>query len=61
MSLSSGKYWLLGDRQRTSGTYHLVLTVHIPTAFQPVAMEVGNSGASICNVTPDMGNDGVDI
>ena len=58
MGLNNGKCWILGDKQKTSDTYRLILTL---AAFQLVVMDVGNNSINICNVTLDMGNDGVGI
>ena len=57
MSLSSGKYQLLCDRQSVSGAYRLILAIRTLVAFQLVAMNVGSNDAGICNVIPDIGND----
>jgi len=56
VSLGSGKQ-LLGEMGSTSDTYRLIPTICVLTAPQRVAMNVGNSGASVRNVTLDLGND----
>ena len=56
MSLGSGE-WLLGDGQGMSDTYCLILTTHILVPFQLAVMDVGSSGAGICNDTTDPGID----
>ena len=61
MSLRSSKDQLLGDRQRTSGTYCLISITHTLTTFQLVAMNVRNNGVGVSNVTPDFGNDEVGV
>lgn len=58
MSLSRGKYWLLGDRQSASGTHRLVSTIHTPAAFQLVEIDVGNNCAGVRSAALDIGNDG---
>ena len=56
VSLGSGKQ-ILGEMGSTSGIYRLIPTVCVFTAPQSVAMEVGNDGASVRNVIPDLRND----
>ena len=52
---------LLGDRQSASDTYSLIPTILIPTGSQRVAVGVGNCGAGVSNIIPDLGNNGVGI
>ena len=59
MSLGSCERRLSGGSQSMRDTYCLILTTGILTAFQLVTMDVGGSGVGVCNVTPDLGNDGV--
>ena len=58
MSLGRGKL-PIGDSQGMSDAYCSILATRILTAFQLVAMNVGGSGAGVCNVTPYLGHDGV--
>ena len=61
MNLSSGKTQSLHDRKNTNGVYQLISTIHILAAFQLVVINIRDNCGSVCNVTPDIGNDGVSI
>ena len=42
-------------------TYYLTLTARAPAAIQLVAMNAGNNGVDVCNVTSNIGNGGAGI
>jgi len=46
------------DDQGMSDTYCLILTTHILTTFQLVAINVGGGCVGVCNTTLDLGDDG---
>ena len=58
MSLGGVKC-LLGDKQSTNSAYHSILTAHILGDFYHATTNARNNGASVCNVIPDLRNDGV--
>ena len=60
MSLRGVK-WLLSDRKSTYGTYYPIFTPCTLGAFQRVAMNVGNHGVGVHNVTPDVGDSSVGV